>query len=83
MYASSTWLLKFIFFQPAAVAYSRGENEVALWPGVLFVQDVVMAGSIEEEDARVAAFGEDVVIDCSSLSSVHVLHQDGYVQGLG
>lgn len=51
--------------------------------GVLFVQDVVMAGSVEKEDAGVAVFGEDVVIDCPTLTSVHVLHQDGDVQGLG
>lgn len=61
----------------------REEDEAALWPGVLFVQDVIMARSIEKEDAWVAAFRKDVVIDCSSLSSIHVLHQDGYVQGLG
>lgn len=54
-----------------------------LGPGVLFVQDVIMAGSVEEEDAGVAVFGEDVVIDCPTLASVHVLHQDGDVEGLG
>lgn len=51
--------------------------------GLLFVQDVIMAGSVEEEDAGVAVFGEDVVIDCPALTSVHVLHQDGDVEGLG
>lgn len=50
-----------------------------LGPGVLFVQDVIMAGSVEEEDAGVTVFGEDVVIDCPTLASVHVLHQDGDV----
>lgn len=47
--------------------------------GVLFVQDVIMAGSVEEEDAGVAVFREDVVIHCPALASVHVLHQDGDV----
>lgn len=42
-----------------------------------------MARSVEKEDAGVAVFGEDVVIDCPTLTSVHVLHQDGDVQGLG
>lgn len=47
--------------------------------GVLFVQDVIMAGSVEEEDAGIAIFRKDVVIDCPALASVHVLHQDGDV----
>lgn len=68
----------------AAVRVQQGAGGWGgLEPGVLFVQDVVMAGSVEEEDAWVTPFGEDVVIDCPSLSSIHVLHQDGYVQGLG
>jgi len=81
MYPSSMWVL-FFFFNPQLYRTAGGEWG-GLGLGVLFVQDVVMAGSIEEENAWVAAFRENVVIDCSSLSSVHVLHQDGYVQGLG
>lgn len=72
MYVSSTWLLKCL--QP--LRWRMGGD---LGPGVLFVQDVIMAGSVEEEDAGVTVFGEDVVIDCPTLASVHVLHQDGDV----
>ena len=49
----------------------------------LFVQDVVVAGPVQQEDARDAALGEDVVVDGAPLAAVHVLHQDGHVQGLG
>ena len=70
-------------FEPLLQRTAGGGGGGGLWPGVLFVQDVIMAGSVEEEDAWVAAFGEDVMIDCSTFSSVHVLNQDGYVQGLG
>lgn len=68
-----------VIFLTRCCGTQQEEDEVWLWPGVLFVQDVVMARSIEEEDAWVAAFGEDVVIDCSALSSIHVFHPDGYV----
>lgn len=71
----------FFFFLEGAAAGAAADG--GLWSGVLFVQDVVMAWSIEQEDARVAALGEDVVIYSSSFPSVHVLHQNGYVQGLG
>lgn len=66
-----------------SVRAQHGGGWCGPWPGVLFVQDVVMARSVEEEDARVTPFRENMVIDCPSFSSVHVLHQDGYVQGLG
>lgn len=65
-------------FIAAAIA-AGGRREGDLGPGVLFVQDVIMAGSVEEEDAWVTVFGEDMVIDCPTLASVHVLHQDGDV----
>lgn len=66
-----------LMFIAAAVAYGVGWG----WGGlrVLFVQDVIMARSVEEEDAGVTIFGEDVVIDCPTLASVHVLHQNGDV----
>lgn len=63
----------------AAAMAAGGLREGDLGPGVLFVQDVIMAGSVEEEDAWVTVFGEDMVIDCPTLASVHVLHQDGDV----
>lgn len=63
----------------AAAMAAGGRREGDLGPGVLFVQDVIMAGSVEEEDAWVTVFGEDMVIDCPTLASVHVLHQDGDV----
>lgn len=66
-----------LMFVAAAVAYGAGWGWRRL--RVLFVQDVIMAGSVEEEDAGVTIFGEDVVIDCPALASVHVLHQDGDV----
>lgn len=63
----------------AAAMAAGGRREGDLGPGVLFVQDVIMAGSVEEEDAWVTVFREDMVIDCPTLASVHVLHQDGDV----
>lgn len=68
----------FLFFYPLLYRTTGGERG-GLWLGVLFVQDVVMARSIEEENAWVASFGENVMIDCSSFASIHVLHQDGHV----
>lgn len=49
---------------------------------ILFVQDVIVAGSVKKENARLAALWKYVVVDCPTLTSVHVLHQDGHVEGL-
>lgn len=75
--------LFFCLFVWARCSRQVQRDDAGLWWGVLFVQDVVMAGSVQQEDARVAALWEDVVIYSSSFPSVHVLHQDGHVQGLG
>lgn len=51
-------------------------------PEQLLVQYVIMARSVQKEDFGFSILGEDVVVDCASLPSVHVLHQDTHAQGL-
>lgn len=51
-------------------------------PELLFVEYVIVTRPVQEEDFRFSILGEDVVVDCASLPSVHVLHQDTHAQGL-
>lgn len=75
MFPPQSWLIKCLLFLYVLIPIYGGR--------VLFVEDVIVAGPIQQEDAGVASFGKNVVIDSPSLSPVHVLHQDGHVQGLG